>query len=229
MNDKSLISVIIPVYNGEKYLAEAVESVFAQTYRSIEVIIVDDGSTDSSGEISQRFGPSIRYILRSHEGSGAARNHGVALARGTYCAFLDADDLWMEDKLTRQITVFRDRPHLDMVFGHVKLFHSPELSKKSKAKLIGDGQTTPGLAAGTLLIKRNSFLQAGLFETWWRIGEFIDWYLKAIEKGLESHILPEVVMQRRLHGSNSTIRERAAMKDYVRVLKASLDRRRASR
>jgi glycosyltransferase involved in cell wall biosynthesis len=196
MNDKSLISVIIPVYNGEKYLAEAVESVFAQTYRSIEVIIVDDGSTDRSGEISQRFGPSIHYILRSHEGSGAARNHGVAVARGTYCAFLDADDLWMEDKLTRQIAVFRDGPHL---------------------------------VAGTLLIKRNSFLQAGLFETWWRIGEFIDWYLKAIEKGLESHILPEVVMQRRLHGSNSTIRERAAMKDYVRILKASLDRRRASR
>jgi glycosyltransferase involved in cell wall biosynthesis len=227
MDDKSLISVIIPVYNGEKYLAEAVETVLAQTYRQIEVIIVDDGSTDRSGEINQRFGPSIRYILRSHEGSGAARNHGVAVARGTYCAFLDADDLWMEDKLTRQIAVFRDRAHLDMVFGHVKLFHSPELSKKSKAKLIGDGQTTPGQHAGTLLIKRNSFLRAGLFETGWRLGDFIDWYLKAMEKGLESYMLPEIVMQRRLHGGNTTLRERPAILDYVRILKASLDRRRA--
>jgi glycosyltransferase involved in cell wall biosynthesis len=226
MEDKSLISVIIPVYNGEKYLAEAVETVLAQTYRPIEVIIVDDGSIDGSREIAQRFARPVRYSFNSHQGPGAARNHGITMARGSFFAFLDADDLWVQDKLTRQIAVFREKPDIDMVFGYAKLFHSPELSEKLKAKLEGAGQTMPG-HIGTLLIKRDSFLRAGLFETGWRVGEFIDWYLKAIEKGLESYMLPEVVMQRRLHSGNMTIRERPAILDYVRILKASLDRRRA--
>jgi glycosyltransferase involved in cell wall biosynthesis len=227
MGDKSLISVIIPVYNGEKYLAEAVESVLAQTYRPIEVIILDDGSTDGSRKIAQRFERPVRYSFKSHQGPGAARNHGITMARGSFCAFLDADDLWVEDKLTRQIAVFGDKPHIDMVFGYAKLFHSPELSEHLKAKLDGAGQTMPGHIAGTLLIKRESFFRAGLFETGWRVGEFIDWYLKAIEEGLESYTLPEVVMLRRLHGDNTIIRERPAILDYVRILKASLDRRRA--
>jgi glycosyltransferase involved in cell wall biosynthesis len=227
IEDKSLISVIIPVYNGEKYLAEAVETVLAQTYRPIEVIIVDDGSTDGSRKIAQCFGRPVCYSFKSHQGLGAARNHGITMARGGFCAFLDADDLWVENKLTRQIAVFGDKPHIDMVFGYAKLFHSPELSEQLKARLDGAGQTMPGLHAGTLLIKRESFFRAGLFETGWRLGEFIDWYLKAIEKGLKGYTLPEVVMQRRLHGGNMTIRERPAMLEYVRVLKASLDRRRA--
>ena len=149
------------------------------------------------------------------------------MARGGFCAFLDADDLWVKNKLTRQIAVFRDKPHIDMVFGHAKLFHSPELSERLKAKLEGAGQTMPGLVAGTVLIKTESFFSAGPFETRWRLGEFIDWYLKAIEKGLKSYTLPEVVMQRRLHGGNMTIRERPAIVDYVRILKSSLDRRRS--
>jgi glycosyltransferase involved in cell wall biosynthesis len=109
MNEKSLISVIIPVYNAEKYLAETVESVLAQTYRPIEIIIVDDGSTDGNRKIAQRFGRPVCYSFKSHQGLGAARNHGITMARGAFCAFLDADDLWVENKLTRQIAVFRDK------------------------------------------------------------------------------------------------------------------------
>src|ERR1700758_706720 len=102
MNEKSLISVIIPVYNAEKYLAEAIESVLAQTYRPIEVIVVDDGSTDSSADIAKRFA-SVRYCFQSHSGLGATRNRGIDLSQGKFLAFLDADDLWVEDKLTHQM------------------------------------------------------------------------------------------------------------------------------
>jgi glycosyltransferase involved in cell wall biosynthesis len=230
MTDKSLISVIIPVHNGEKYLAEAVESVLAQTYRPIEVIIVDDGSTDGTREVSQQFGSRIRYSFKpTRQGPGAARNHGITIACGSFYAFLDSDDVWVKDKLKRQIAIFHDNPDIDMVFGCTKLFHSPELSAQVKAKLDGAGQTMPGPIAGTLLIKRNSFFRAGLFDTGWRVGEFIDWYLKAMDNGLKSYTFSDVVMQRRLHGGNTTIRERPALSDYVRILKASLDRRRASR
>src|SRR5262249_27876438 len=149
--------------------AEAVESVLAQTYRPIELIVVDDGSTDGSRAIAQRFGRHVRCSFRPHKGLGAARNHGITMACGSFCAFLDADDLWVRDKLAQQIVVFGDKPDIDMVFGYTKLFHSPELSEQLKAKLDGAGQTMPGPIAGTLLIKRQSFFRAGLFETGWRV------------------------------------------------------------
>jgi glycosyltransferase involved in cell wall biosynthesis len=226
MEENPLVSVVIPVFNGEKYLAEAIETALAQTHRPIEVIVVDDGSTDGSREIAASFGAPVGHSFQPHHGLGAARNHGIEKARGSFCAFLDSDDLWVKDKLARQLAVFRDHPDIDMVFGHAELFHSPELDEKRKANLQGAGETMPANSASALLIKRESFFRAGLFETKWRLGEFIDWYLKASDKGLKSYTLPEVVTKRRLHGGNMTIRDRAARPDYVHIVKASLDRRR---
>lgn len=226
MNNNSQVSVIIPVFNCEKYLAEAVESALAQTYRPLEVILVDDGSTDGSADIARHFATSVQYDFGNHEGPGATRNRGVNLARGSFLAFLDGDDLWVENKLACQMTVFNKNPELDMTFGYVRQFHSPELDESRKATIDGDGEIMTGPHAGTMLIKRESFFRAGHFDTNWRVGEFIDWYIKAIEAGLRSFTLPEVVMKRRLHGDNMVIRERKSQTDYVRILKASLDRRR---
>src|SRR6185369_6617714 len=100
--ENPLVSVIIPVYNGARYLGAALESVFAQTYREFEVIVVDDGSVDDSGVIAQSF-PEVRYIHQANQGVAAARNHGIEAAGGEFFAFLDQDDLWNEDKLKRQV------------------------------------------------------------------------------------------------------------------------------
>jgi glycosyltransferase involved in cell wall biosynthesis len=224
--DGPLASVIIPVYNGERYLAEAIESVLTQTYRPIEVIIVDDGSTDDSADVAKRYNSPVRYCFQPNAGLGAARNKGISQARGSVFAFLDADDLWLEDKLTRQLAVFDENPELDMVFGYAKQFNSPELDEQSQTKIRSGEEILPGYFAGTMLIKRDAFFRVGLFETDWRVGEFVDWYLKAMEKGLKSFLLPEVVMKRRIHENNMGIRERKHQTDYVRILKASLDRRR---
>jgi len=227
MTEKNdLVSVIIPVYNCERYLAEAIESALAQTYRPIEVIVLDDGSTDGSGDVAKRFAPPVRYYFQPNAGLGTARNKGISLAQGSAFAFLDADDLWLEDKLTRQMAVFDDNPELDMVFGYAKQFNSPELDEQSQTKIRPGEEILPGYIAGTMLIKRDAFYRVGLFETDWRVGEFIDWYLKAMERGLKSFLLPEVVMKRRIHENNMGIRERKHQRDYVRILKAALDRRR---
>src|SRR5438552_10684660 len=99
-----LVSVIMPVYNGERYLAAAIRSVLAQTYTAAEVIVVDDGSTDDSAEIVHKFGTAVRYESQLHRGSpDASRNRGVELARGEYLAFLDQDDLWTNNKLELQV------------------------------------------------------------------------------------------------------------------------------
>src|SRR6476619_4299573 len=101
-SENPLVSVIIPVYNGARYLRAALESVFAQSYCNFEVIVVDDGSVDDSGVIAQSF-PEVRYINQTNQGVAAARNHGIEVARGEYFAFLDQDDLWTPEKLKLQI------------------------------------------------------------------------------------------------------------------------------
>ena len=220
--DKQHVSVIIPVWNGERFLAEAVESVLKQTYAPHEVIVVDDGSTDGSAEVAKSFGALVRYYFQARRGAAAARNHGVELSRGNFIAFLDADDIWVKDKLARQMKSFEDNPELDMVFGNVRQFYS----RASGVVFNEKPEIIPGYVPGTMLIKRASFLKAGRFSTQWRVGEFIDWYLRAVEQGLKSFLLPDVVLMRRIHDANMGIRERTSRIDYVKIVKASLDRRR---
>jgi glycosyltransferase involved in cell wall biosynthesis len=221
----ALVSVVIPVYNCEAYLGEAIESVLAQTYRPIDVIVVDDGSSDRSAAVARSF-PEIRCCAQPHAGAGAARNRGVALARGMFLAFLDADDLWARDKLERQMAAFRADPALDMVHSRIRQFHSPELAEDVKARLRGAGSVLSGHVS-TMLVRRASFDRVGPFPVGWRVGEFIDWYARAREAGLRDMLLPHVAVLRRLHAGNTGIRERGARGDYASVLKAALDRRRA--
>lgn len=228
MDHNALVSVIIPVCNYEKYLAEAIESVLAQTYQPIEIIVVDDGSTDNSARVAQQFAPEILYYYQPNAGSGAARNAGVDVSQGDYLTFLDADDIWVENKIALQMALFQSNPEADLVFGHVQQFISPELDEAKKKAICCPQQKMPGYIAGTMAIKKSSFTHAGPFETKWQIGEFVQWYTKVKEKGLKHLMLPDVVLKRRLHTANMGIRDRDSRTDYVRILKASLDRRRAS-
>src|SRR5437667_12630279 len=110
-----LVSVVIPCYNGERYLAEAIESVLAQRYEPLEIIVVDDGSTDRSAEVARHFGDAVQYVCQPHAGAAAARNRGVGLATGDLIAFLDADDVWTEGRLARQVQVLEADPSVGMV------------------------------------------------------------------------------------------------------------------
>jgi glycosyltransferase involved in cell wall biosynthesis len=222
-----LVSVIIPVYNSERYLAETIESVVAQSYSPVEIIAVDDGSTDGSATVVKRF-PAVRYYFQPNSGIGAARNRGIELARGTFLAFLDADDVWVKDKLALQMASFRGDSALDIVFGYVQQFQSPELAEPRNQKSPTVAGPVPGHLPGAMLITRKAFLRVGLFETQWRVGESVSWYSRSLERGLRILMLPDVVMWRRLHDTNTGIQQRAAYNDYVRILKGSLDRRRAA-
>jgi glycosyltransferase involved in cell wall biosynthesis len=222
-----LVSVVIPVYNTEKYLAEAIDSVLAQTVRPSEIIVVDDGSTDGSGAVAKRYASSVKFCALPHGGQGAARNRGVELACGHFLAFLDADDLWAENRLALQLAAFEREPGLDMVFGFAQQFYSPELHEQDPEKIRRLEKPIPGYVPGAMLIKRASFQRVGPFAVHWHVGEWCDWYLRATELGLSQALVPEVVLKRRLHTTNVGVLERESQIDYVRTLKASLDRRRA--
>ena len=219
------MSVVIPVYDAELYLGQAIASVLEQTVAPAEVIVVDDGSTDRSAQVAHGFGPPVRVLERSREGVAAALNGGVEAAQGDLLAFLDADDRWVPDKLERQLGVLGANPALDAVLGHIREFRSPDLEPEERARLAPREGSLGGPSRGTMLIRRDAFLRVGPFATDWTLGEFVDWYARAVDAGLKVEMLSEVVMERRLHRTNSGIRSADARTDYVRVLRAVLERR----
>jgi glycosyltransferase involved in cell wall biosynthesis len=225
---RPLISVMIGVYNAERYLAEAIESVLAQNYRPLELIVVDDGSDDGSGDVARRYGDALIYARQENAGNGAARNHAVHLASGQLYAFLDADDRFVRDKLELQFAALESDRTLDMVFGHVREFVSPELTETQRATVRPPApEPLPWPAPNLMLIKRESFARIGPFSEDVRVGVTVDWYARATEAGLRSLMLPDVVLERRLHLTNNGLRERDSRQQYLHVLKAALDRRRA--
>lgn len=221
-----LVSVLIPVFNCARYLGDAIESVRNQTYRPIEVIVVDDGSDDGSGEVAKRYGPFVQYVYQANAGNGAARNRAVSLARGRFFAFLDADDLFSAGKLERQMAAFDTDPGLDVVFGHMREFISPDLEDASAVPLRPAVERAPGYLTSVMLVRREAFDRVGPFSTALKVGVWVDWYARMAEQGLRSLLLPDIVLQRRLHAGNNGIREQESRTQYVRVLKAALDRRR---
>jgi glycosyltransferase involved in cell wall biosynthesis len=193
------------------------------------VIVVDDGSTDRSAEVAKSFADrGVRYCYQANAGIGPARNSGVESAEGEFIAFLDADDRWPLQKLERQLQAFESDETLEMVFGYaLQLQNGPEWEaavREYKSSIAG---MVPGMVPGTMLIKRDAFFRVGLFKGNLKVGEFIDWYARAVELKVRSLILPELFLWRRIHDSNQGVRERQSVSDYARVLKAKLDRARS--
>jgi glycosyltransferase involved in cell wall biosynthesis len=221
-----LVSVIIPVLNGEAYLDEALASIRGQASGRTEVIVVDDGSTDGTADVVRTRHGDVRYYYQENAGVGAARNAGLRQARGAFIAFLDADDYWLPGKLDRQLAVFRDQPETDAVFGHIRQFHSPELSAEACARLLSADAPIPAELPSTMLCRRAVFDRVGLFETRWKLGQDVSWIMRARECGLRVVMLPDVLYMRRLHASNNGSTRNNYSGDRLRIIKAMLDRRR---
>ena len=230
LSNESSVSVIIPVYNGECYLAEAIESVLSQTYRPIEIIVIDDGSTDGSAAVVQQFIPEVRYAFQPNRGVPRAQNHGVDLACGGLLAFLDADDLWVTEKLSWQMAAFETQPDLEAVFGYVQQFYSPDVDPAKRPNARYAREIMLGYCSDTMLIRAEAFRRIGYFRSEQRIGSFMEWFGRAQEQELRTALLPDVLAKRRIHDANLGIRERARARiEYARVLKATLDRRRMNK
>ena len=220
------MSVIIPCYNYGRFLREAVASAASQTLGDIEIIIVDDGSTDGSAAIAARCPGPLRYLFQANAGPPAARNAGLRLARGELIAFLDADDLWSEDRLEVQLGVLAQHPGADLVAGRFQWVRDAALPGEPP-RLIPLATARNPLSLGTALIRRHLFTTVGgLDESLW-CSDDVDWYLRARELGVSMVLHEDVVLWYRRHEGNITNDVARGRGFYLTALKKSLDRRRA--
>jgi glycosyltransferase involved in cell wall biosynthesis len=222
------VSCIVPAFNGERYLGEALESIFAQTHPPFEVIVADDGSTDGTAALVASYGARVRHLVQPNAGPAAARNLGLRAATGNFIAFLDADDCWHPEKLSRQLARFEARPELDVSATQVQNFWMPELmGHDPRYHDPRHTQPWPGFTCPSMLARREVFDTVGGFDPSLWLAEDNDWFMRAREHGKVIELIPEVLLYRRYHGSNLTTRL-AAQRDpsILRALRASIDRRR---
>lgn len=224
------VSCIVPVYNGDRYLAEALDSVLGQTYAPYEVIVVDDGSTDGTGRVLETYGDRVRVESQANHGVAAARNRGLELARGELISFQDSDDVWHLEKLERQVARFDARPELEMCTAFAQNFWAPEVAdERERYQGRHFVQAVPAYSCQVLLAKRSVFDVVGTFRTDLRRASDVEWLLRAKDLGCVIEVLPDLLVFRRLHSSNLTRQRPEVLPDaLLDAVKHTLDRRRAS-
>lgn len=191
----SVVSVVIPAYNSGRFIAEAIESVLAQGGCELELLVVDDGSTDETAEVVARYGSTVTLIRQANAGAAVARNTGMRAARGQYVAFLDADDVWLPGKLAAQIAHLERHPEVSLSCTRWKLLHpdasgdyaidprlpdcsvsgAPSHTAVTYADLLLDCHVW----TSTVLMRRELIDQVGGFNTALRRGQDYDYWLRA--------------------------------------------------
>lgn len=203
------VSVVIPVHNGASYIGEAIESVLAQSHQATECLVIDDGSTDGTGDAVAAFGDSVRYLRQTHRGVSTARNQGAQMAKGELVAFLDHDDVWLPDKLARQIETIQSE-RSTMVLCAIEVIDAAGASlgiKRLGARsdlvtgmLLFDGTETVSCSS-TALIDRGELLGMGGFDPALAMSADWDLLLRVLLEGRLAYI-DEPLVRYRVHDSN---------------------------
>ena len=210
----TLVSVVIPVFNGERFLREAVQSVLDQKYSPLEIIVVDDGSTDGTANVARSL--PVRYLHQTNQGPSAARNRGIEHAQGELITFADADDLWPLAKLELQLPYLTE--DVEIVMGRIQQVFS------SSEEEFGEPAFSVNL--GSAVIRKTVFDRVGLFDETMRYSEDVDWFMRAREAGVAIMTIDAVTLFYRQHEENMTRGKSTSELNVLKALKRSLDRRR---
>jgi glycosyltransferase involved in cell wall biosynthesis len=217
-----LVSVVVGAFEAERHIAAALESALAQDYESLEVIVVDDGSTDATADIARGY--DVRLIQQANGGQGAAKNTGVAAASGSLIAFLDADDLWAPRKVSRQVAVLAAEPQAAGVLVRLETLLEPGLPHP---EWLPRSREYPWFPPSSWLLRREALDAIGPFDET-SVGPDFDWMLRARDGGLTFAIVSEVLGTYRMHGANASYDREAIGNDGFAALRRSLDRIRAT-
>ena len=199
-----LVSVVVPVYEGAHLVGRALASIAAQTHPAIETIVVDDGSTDDSAGVVEAWPGRATLVRQANAGVAAARNAGVAVATGEYLAFLDQDDVWLPEKLRRQVDRLSSdgETHVVLVRQRPVIEDGVEpLATLRPDSVYGD---LGGVIPTTLMVRRETFGRVGPFAEDFTGRDDLDWLLRARAAGLGIAVIDEVLMERHVHAYNQT-------------------------
>jgi glycosyltransferase involved in cell wall biosynthesis len=226
MSGQPLLSVIVPTFNAADFLGEAIECIGAQGYPKLEIIVVDDGSTDDTARVIADLQGEVRYFQQENLGPAGARNTGLRLARGELISFLDADDLWTGNALRVLTTHLEKHSDLDVVLGLVQYVRYERGLAGRPMEFFGNPCFSLSLDA--CIFRRAVFDKVGNLDESLRSSEDVDWFMRAREKGIAMDVLNRAVLYYRRHSRNLTQDRVRSHHDLAYALKMSLDRRRRS-
>ena len=218
------VAAIVPLFNGRRFIREAIDSILAQAVKPREIVVVDDGSTDGGGALLEAY-PEVRVVRQPNAGEAAARNRGIRESSEPLIALLDQDDLWLPRKLASQVRVLEADPSIDIAFAQHRLivedaadwFRQDALARVLTAEL-----------PGSMVVRRAAFERIGPYREDMKLGSDVDWILRARDAGMKSQLVEEVLLLRRMHRANSSIDGARFMADLLRAARASVRRKRSS-
>jgi len=222
------VSVIMPVYNSARFLREAIESVLAQDYPELELIIIDGASTDGTEAIAGSFGRRLAYYRTERDNVSIAKNFGIGKARHGIIAFMSGDDAWLPQKLAMQAGLLVSQPECAIAICRFRYFlHEGCAWPANFPERLRTGDHT-GRICETLVCRREAFAQAGLFDERLETAEDVDWYARAQHAGLAVGEVPEVLLHKRVHDRNISLTSPSGRNDLMRALGESIRRKKAA-
>jgi glycosyltransferase involved in cell wall biosynthesis len=220
-----LVTTVIAVRNGERFLAAAIESVLAQTYSPVETIVVDGGSTDSTERIVRCY-PGVGFRRQLGQGIPDAYNTGIQAAAGDFVGFLSHDDLWAPTKLQTQMEYLLSHPAVVYVVTKFRYFLEPGIIPPRTFRRELLGRDLVGRIMETLLACKSAFQANGRFDPTLALAHDVDWFARAKDRGVPMAVIPEVLLQKRVHDANASSDAQVSNQDLLRVLRESIRRQR---
>jgi glycosyltransferase involved in cell wall biosynthesis len=225
-----LVSVILPVYNGEQFLANAIQAIKEQDYQPLEILVINDGSTDGTAAIMDQFQDEIRSFHQAHQGPAAARNYGLRMAEGEIYAFFDVDDLWSEGLFPQMIDQLLKDTTSDIIQGLMQQILIPEsMSNQSHITHPQPKQHIPEkpyrfIHLTSALYRKSVFQKVGIFDESLMTGEDFDWFLRAWEHRIKKIDIDEIFLIYRKHKTNMTHNRNLVKSGILQLYKKRLDR-----
>ncbi len=220
---KPLVSIIVPVYNGEKYIGDTLQSILSQNYLQKEIIVVNDGSTDSSEQIIRSFS-GIKYFYQENSGVPVARNRGIRESVGEFIAFSDQDDVWKPNKLSDQVNYLLDNPEIEYVISMRKTVLEEGVTPPAWLKKELLDSENVDHSPSSLLARKSIFDKVGLFKPELKNASDVDWFFRARDAGLKKGIIQKVHYLKRIHQDNQSYRVKELHTEYLQLIKQSLKR-----
>lgn len=224
--DAPLFSVVLPVYNGQKFITEAIESVLNQNVKSMELIVVNDGSTDNTENVINNYKEEVTYLKQDNHGPSHARNRGVEAANGRYISFIDADDAWVPNCLTTHLEQFEEYKDLDISLGltcEMSFCTAQDVDLK-----LAEKNSSMYLSLCATAVNKTVFDKVGFFDEELILSQDIDWFFRARDNELNIAISRKLVSLYRRHSNNRTNDKKMSRFYLFKLLKKTKDRRAGS-